>query len=305
MQDFLRRQGQRFTRGTRDYTIPDRLWVKCPGCRALIYRKQLEDNYNVCPHCDHHFRQSAHKWIELLLDPHSFREQDASLESTDPLGFVGVNGCYADKLREIQARTGLREALVCGSGTINSQPLEIIISNFEFMGGSMGTVYGEKVASTIERASERRVPLVSINASGGARMHEGIFALMQMAKVSVALMQMAQAQQLHISVLVDPCYGGVSASYASVADITLAEPQAHIGFTGPRVIAQTLRQALSPGFQTAEFLLDHGMIDAIVARSALRRALTDLLRIHCSSPAHLPQPARSQVSPMYIEELQT
>jgi acetyl-CoA carboxylase carboxyl transferase subunit beta len=280
VQAFFRRTPTQFTPGTRDCDMPDGLWVKCRKCADLIYRKQLEDQHKVCPRCDYHFRLTARERIAHLLDPHSFLEHDLDLEPTDPLGFVGAKDNYPAKLKQMQAQTGLSEALICGSGRIQGIPIEIAIADFHFMGGSMGSVYGEKVACAAERACAHAVPLITINASGGARMHEGVLSLMQMAKVSVALTMLAQARQLHISVLVDPCYGGVSASYASVADIILAEPGAHIGFAGPRVIEQTMRQKLPPHFQTAEFLLEHGMIDGVVARSDLRATLARVLQIH-------------------------
>lgn len=283
MKEFFRRTPKRFTPGMREeQQVPDNMWVKCPKCRELIYQKQLQDNRKVCPKCSYHFRLGAAEWIELLLDPGSFQEADSTLEPVDPLGFVSPKDNYAEKLRQMQERVGTRDALICGSGTIEGLPLEIAVAHFDFMGGSMGSVYGEKVARAAERAAEHGVPLVTINSSGGARMHEGIFSLMQMAKVSVALTLLAHARQPHISVLVDPCYGGVSASYASVADIILAEPGAHIGFAGPRVIEQTIRQKLPPNFQTAEFLLEHGMIDSVVPRTEMRSTIARLMQIYLS-----------------------
>lgn len=284
MQESHRRTPKHFTSGLRNCDIPENIWVKCPKCSELIYRKQLEHNLKVCPHCDYHFRLTARERINHLLDAHSFQEHDRALEPADPLGFVGTKDNYTEKIKQIQSQTGLSEALVSGSGSIEGMPIEIAIADFDFMGGSMGSVYGEKVTCAAERARARGVPLITINASGGARMHEGILSLMQMAKVSVALVMLAQAHQLHISVLVDPCYGGVSASYASVADIVLAEPGAHIGFTGPRVIEQTMQQQLPSHFQTAEFLLEHGMIDRVVPRSQMRVTLASLLQIH--RPTH-------------------
>ncbi len=223
---------------------------------------------------------SAQEWIALLMDEGSFIEHDVDLQSRDILGFVSPKDNYEAKLDAMIQKTGSNDVIISGSGMIEGYPLEIAVCNFDFMGGSMGSVFGEKVARATERAAERRVGLVTINASGGARMHEGLFALMQMAKISVALTRLAQARQPHISLMVDPCYGGVSASYASVADVILAEPGAHIGFAGPRVIEQTIRQKLPPEFQTAEFLLDHGMIDAVVPRPDMRAALARLLRLY-------------------------
>jgi acetyl-CoA carboxylase carboxyl transferase subunit beta len=285
LKDFFRRHPIRFTAGDREQQVPDNIFEKCPRCGELIYQKQLQDNKKVCPKCDYHFRLSAREWAELLLDPESFDEHDAELTPMDPLGFVSPKDNYAEKLEASFERTGTRDSLICGSGTIEGQALEIAVANFEFMGGSMGSVYGEKVARSAERAAEQGVPLLTINTSGGARMHEGLLSLMQMAKVSVALTLLAQVRQPHISILVDPCYGGVSASYASVADIVMAEPGAHIGFAGPRVIEQTIKQKLPPNFQTAEFLLEHGMIDAVVPRADMRPTLAKLLQIYQHAPA--------------------
>lgn len=280
MHNFPPRPPKSYTPGTRAPDLPKNLWVKCPSCAELVYRRQLEERHKVCPRCDHHMRLSAREWIGLLLDEGSFEERETLLETGDPLGFAAGADNYLHKLKQMQERTGLSETLVCGSGTIEGQPLEIAVSDFFFMGGSMGSVYGEKVACTAERALTRGVPLLTVSASGGARMYEGVLSLMQMAKVSVALMMLARAGLLHISVLVDPCYGGVSASYASAADITLAEPGAHIGFAGPRVIEQTVGQKLPADFQTAEFMLEHGMLDAVVPRGGMRATLARLLRFH-------------------------
>ena len=280
MREYFRNTSKRFTPGSRAKSVPDGIWVKCPECRTMIYRKQFLEQHKVCPGCDYHFRLTPYEWIDLLLDPQSFEEHEAALEPVDPLGFVSLKDTYAEKLQRMQQGTGAAEALVCGGGTIMGAPIEITIANFEFMGGSMGSVYGEKVACAAERATARGVPLITINTSGGARMYEGILALMQMAKVSVAFTLLAQARQFHISVLVDPCYGGVSASYASVADIVLAEPGARVGFTGPRVLEQTVQEKLPPDFQRSEFLLEHGMIDDIVHRSAMRVTLGRLIQIH-------------------------
>lgn len=260
--------------------VPAQSWLKCPHCRTLIYRRQLQDNLHVCPSCEHHFRLSVHQWLSLLLDPHSFIEHEAQLAPADPLDFHNERTNYAQKVQQAQSRAGSTEALVCGGATLSSHSLELAVTNFAFMGGSMGAVYGEKIARSAERAAVRGVPLLTINASGGARMQEGLHALMQMAKVSLALHELAESRQPHVSILADPCYGGVTASYATVADIVLAEPGAHIGFAGPRVIAQTIRQELPPGFQTAEFLLEHGLIDAVVPRRELRGTLARIFDIY-------------------------
>lgn len=280
MKDFFRRAPIPFTSPRREQQIPDNVWVKCAKCGELTYQKQFQDALKVCPKCGYHTRITAREWLELLLDADSFNEHDADLQSMDILGFVSPKDNYEAKLDKMIEKTGSNDVIISGSGCIDELPLEIAVCNFDFMGGSMGSVFGEKVARATERAADRGVPLLTINASGGARMHEGILALMQMAKISVALTRLAHARQPHISLLVDPCYGGVSASYASVADIILAEPGAHIGFAGPRVIEQTIRQKLPPDFQTAEFLLEHGMIDAVVPRSEMRATLFRLMSMY-------------------------
>jgi len=259
--------------------IPDDLWVKCSECRELIYKKQLNDNLKVCPKCGHHMRMSAHEWLGLL-DVGSFREMDSNLLPTDPLGFVAADESYAAKLAKAQQRTGMADAVISGIGTINGIKLCIAVGDFSFMGASMGSVYGEKMARAAERAAELGVPLLTINTSGGARQQEGVIGLMQMAKVTMALTRLAEAGQPHIALLVDPCYGGVTASYPSVADIIIAEPGANIGFAGKRLIEQIMRQKLPAGFQTAEFMLEHGMIDMVVPRSEMRDTLARLLRLY-------------------------
>jgi len=218
----------------------------------------------------------------FLLDPNSFEEEDIDLLPYDPLGFVSPKDNYARKLAENQQKTGLSDALISGRGTIDGWPVCITVSDMAFIGGSMGSVFGEKIARAAERAAEVGMPLLTVNTSGGARMHEGMIALMQMAKVIVALPRLAAAGQPHISLLVDPCYGGVIASYASVADVIIAEPGANIGFAGRRVIEQTLHQLLPAHFQTAEFLLQHGMVDMVVPRSELRRTLAELLQLYAA-----------------------
>ncbi|MBA3468430.1 MAG: acetyl-CoA carboxylase carboxyltransferase subunit beta [Herpetosiphonaceae bacterium] len=291
MKDFFRRAPIPFTSSRREQQIPDNVWVKCAHCSELTYQKQFQDALKVCPKCGYHTRMNAREWLDMLLDEGSFEEHDAELQSMDILGFVSPKDNYEAKLEKMIEKTEGNDVIVSGSGCIDGLPFEIAVCNFEFMGGSMGSVFGEKVARATERAAERRVPLITINASGGARMHEGLFSLMQMAKISVALTRLAHARQPHISLLIDPCYGGVSASYASVADIILAEPGAHIGFAGPRVIEQTIRQKLPPDFQTAEFFLAHGMIDAVVPRPEMRATLARLMTLYLGTPypQHLPE----------------
>lgn len=259
--------------------IPDDLWVKCSSCRELIYKKELNDNLKVCPKCSHHMRMSAREWLGLL-DVGSFRESDANLLPTDPLGFVTPDESYADKLKKSQQRTGMADAVIAGVGSLSELWMAVAVGDFAFMGASMGSVYGEKMARSAERAAELGLPLLTINTSGGARQQEGVIALMQMAKVTMALTRLADAGQPHIALLVDPCYGGVTASYPSVADIIIAEPGANIGFAGKRLIEQIMRQKLPAGFQTAEFMLEHGMIDMVVARSDLHETITRLLRLY-------------------------
>ncbi|XSG77845.1 acetyl-CoA carboxylase, carboxyltransferase subunit beta [Herpetosiphon llansteffanensis] len=280
MKDFFRRAPLPFTSSRREQQIPDNVWTKCANCGELTYQKQFNDALKVCPKCGYHSRISSREWIEILADADSFVEHDADLQGIDILGFVSPKDNYEAKLAATSERTGTNDVVMSGSASLEGLPFEIAACNFDFMGGSMGSVFGEKVARTVERAADRGVPVLTINASGGARMHEGIFALMQMAKVSVALTRLARVRQPHISLLVDPCYGGVSASYASVADIILAEPGANIGFAGRRVIEQTIRQKLPPHFQTAEFFLEHGMIDAVVPRSDMRATIGRLLRLY-------------------------
>ncbi len=280
MKEFFRRTRKSFDTGqsAEPSQIPDDLWVKCPSCRELIYRKELNDNLKVCPKCSHHMRMSAREWVGLL-DVGSFSEEDAHLLPTDPLGFVTPEESYANKLKKSQQRAGMADAMLTGIGSINGTWFSIGVGDFGFMGASMGSVYGEKLARAAERAAELKIPLLTINSSGGARQQEGVIALMQMAKVTMALSRLAEAGQPHIAVMVDPCYGGVTASYPSVADVIIAEPGANIGFAGKRLIEQIIRQKLPTGFQTAEFMLQHGMVDMVVPRSDLRDTLDRLLRL--------------------------
>ncbi|GAB4128738.1 MAG: acetyl-CoA carboxylase, carboxyltransferase subunit beta [Roseiflexaceae bacterium] len=293
MKEFFRRTPKHFTPGSRqqEQSIPDNMWVKCPSCGELTYVKQLNDNLKVCK-CGHHMRLTAREWLGIL-DEHSFEEADVDLAPTDPLGFVSTKDNYAQKLVENQERVGLNDALVAGAGRIDGLPLQIAVSEFGFIGGSMGSVYGEKLARAVEQATKRGTPILTITATGGARQHEGVLSLMQMAKVNIALTRLAAAGLPHIALLVDPCYAGVMASYASVADIIIAEPGARVGFAGQRVIEQTIRQKLPPNFQTAEFMLEHGMIDMVIARGDLRSTLSRILKLYAAAPAaagrsHLP-----------------
>ena len=267
--------------------LPDNLAVKCPSCRELLLGKDLAKNNRVCPRCGHHFRLSAPERIELLLDPDSFTEFASDLRSSDPLHFVARSGAYADKLVSEREKTGLEDAVVVGVGTIDDLPLVLAVMDFRFIGGSMGSVVGEKLTRAIERATEERIPLVIVSASGGARQQEGTISLMQMAKTSAALARLADAGVLYVSVLTDPTTAGISASFAFLGDVILAEPGALIGFAGPRVIEQMMHQRLPKDVNTAEFVLKHGMIDGITHRRELRAALARLLRLHSGSGAQV------------------
>ncbi|HEY7031557.1 MAG TPA: acetyl-CoA carboxylase, carboxyltransferase subunit beta [Thermomicrobiales bacterium] len=260
-----------------DYQVPGDLWVKCPKCKELIYSKELQHNDQVCPKCSHHFRLRARERIAHLVDEGSFAEWDAGIQPEDPLHFADGSGSYDRKLRSTQEKCGEPEALVSGRATIDGRPVALAVCDFEFLGASMGSVFGEKLARAAERCCVTGTPLLTVNASGGARMHEGLFSLMQMAKTVSALARLGRARVPHLSLLTDPCYGGVTASYATVADVVMAEPGALIGFAGPRVIEQITKQKLPEGFQTAEFLLERGMVDLIVERPALRPTLVRLL----------------------------
>lgn len=253
--------------------VPEGLWLRCPGCQKTVYKKEVEARLFVCPECDHHYTVPVRERIAQLLDADSFEEWDAHLAPLDPLGFVD-RVPYSQRLADEQAKTGVKDAAVCGKGFIRGRPVVLGVTDFGFMAGSMGSVVGEKLTRAIEAATEHRLPLVIISASGGgARMQEGILSLMQMAKVSAALARYDRAGGLYVSVLTNPTMGGVAASFASLGDITLAEPKALIGFAGPRTISATLRMELPPGFQTSEFLLEHGFVDRIVRRQDMRGEL--------------------------------
>lgn len=255
------------------------LWVRCPGCAQILYRPALQERMAVCPHCGHHHRWDALARLEALLDPGSFERADAMVAPLDPLGFVDGKP-YAARLAATQRAQGELDAYVSGSGTIEGIPVEIGTFNFRFMGGSMGSVVGELVTRQFERAVERRRPAIVISQSGGARMQEGILSLMQMAKTCAALARLRdEARRPYISLLTDPTTGGVAASFAMLGDVILAEPNALIGFAGPRVIQQTIGQELPDGFQTSEYLLAHGMVDRIVTRPELRETVGALLRL--------------------------
>jgi acetyl-CoA carboxylase carboxyl transferase subunit beta len=261
--------------------IPDGLWTKCKGCNEVVYTRVLREALWVCPSCNYHFRIDSGKIIELLLDESKFEEYDSDLASKDPLEFRDSKR-YPDRVKSAQESTGLRDAVVCGIGSVDSIVVSIAVMDFAFMGGSMGSVVGEKVARSIDRAIERDLPLVIVSCSGGARMQEGILSLMQMAKTSALLAVLAKKKLPYISILVNPTTAGVMASYASLGDIILAEPKALLGFAGPRVIQQTIGQDLPEGFQSSEFFLEHGFLDVIAERKDLRRTLSLCLRFACN-----------------------
>ncbi len=244
------------------------LWIKCESCRAIVWKKDLESNWQVCPKCQHHFRLGSRRRLELLLDGH-WLEHDSSLASTDPLGFVDTKP-YVNRLRDAQKKFGMGDAILTAEGHLGGRPLICCSMEFGFIGGSMGAVVGEKVTRAIELAIQKRLPLVIVSCSGGARMMEGVISLMQLAKVAAALARLDEVRLPYISVLTDPTTGGVTASYAMLGDLNIAEPGALIGFAGPRVIEQTIRQKLPEGFQRAEFLLQHGFLDAVVHRKELK-----------------------------------
>ena len=257
---------------SRKREIPEGLWTKCPKCSTMVFDKELDENLKVCPHCQHHFPISARERIHSLVETCSFEEMNADMTSVDVLEFQGV-APYKEKLAGYQKTTGLKDAVITGIGKLGEQRVALGVMDFSFLGGSMGSVVGEKLTRLIERGTEKRLPVVIVSASGGARMYEGMFSLMQMAKTCAALAYHARAKLPYISVLTYPTTAGVMASYASVGDLILAEPGAMIGFAGPRVIKDTTQAELPPGFQTAEFLLDHGLIDAIIPRKELKEQL--------------------------------
>lgn len=256
--------------------VPEGLMVKCPECKHIILTKELTKLNKVCPKCDHHFKMTAHERIESLLDKETFVSIDDHLKSGNPLGFPG----YAEKIEADSKKTGLNEAVLTGSGELGGKRIAIAVMDSHFRMGSMGSVVGEKITRAIEFATEQKMPFIIFTASGGARMQEGVLSLMQMAKTSVALKRHSNEGLLFVSVLTHPTTGGVSASFASVGDINIAEPKALIGFAGRRVIEQTVREKLPEDFQTAEFLLAHGQLDAVVHRRDMRNTLSSIVRLH-------------------------
>jgi acetyl-CoA carboxylase carboxyl transferase subunit beta len=264
--------------------VPEGLWVKCPSCGRIIYNKELATNLQVCPKCAHHFRLGAIDRLRMLFDGGEWTEHDAELRSTDPLNFTGVKK-YRDQLKAAIASSGLNDAIVVGTGTLDAVPAVIAAMEYSFIGGSMGVVVGEKITRAAERALADRAPLIVVSSSGGARMMEGALSLMQMAKISAALGRLDRAGLPFISVLADPTTGGVTASFAMLGDVNIAEPKALIGFAGPRVIEETIRQKLPEGFQRSEFLLERGFLDAVVDRRELKALLARVLRMMMGRPA--------------------
>jgi acetyl-CoA carboxylase carboxyl transferase subunit beta len=267
---------RRGAEGGRQPRVPEGLWVICPGCREIIYRKEVERNHRVCPKCSHHFRIGARERIALLVDEGSFCAHDEGVAPEDPLRFKDARR-YAERARDAARKSKSTEALLSGEGTIQGRAVQVCAFEFDFMGGSMGSVVGERIVRAAERALQRRTPLLIVSCSGGARMQEGLFSLMQMAKTAAALARLGKAGLPYLSILADPTTGGVSASFAMLGDVIIAEPRALIGFAGPRVIEQTIGGKLPDGFQRSEFLLSHGLIDMVAERAKLRDTIARLL----------------------------
>jgi len=258
--------------------IPEGLWIKCDDCKEIVYRKEVEANLNVCPKCGYHFRLTARERFELLFDDNKYKEFAGDIRSGDPLEFRDTKR-YRDRLRVYEQRVGKGDAVLCAEGKLDGLSCVICAMEYTFMGGSMGSVVGEKITLAAERCLEKKEPLIIVSTSGGARMQEGILSLMQMAKISAALARLADAHLPFISLMTDPTTGGVTASYAMLGDLNIAEPKALIGFAGPRVIEQTIRQTLPEGFQRAEFLVEHGMVDVITPRAEMKPTIARFLRI--------------------------
>jgi acetyl-CoA carboxylase carboxyl transferase subunit beta len=263
-------------KGKKQVKIPEGLFVKCDVCKEIVYKKELERNLNVCPKCNYHFRLNASERLGFLADEGSFTEIDSGLTSGDPLGFKDTT-TYPERIKENQAKSGLKEAVISGRAAILGHKIVLVIMDFSFMGGSMGSAVGEKIVRAAETALEENTPLVAVSSSGGARMQEGIFSLMQMAKVSAAIGKLKDKSVPYVSVLADPTFGGVTASFAMLGDFIIAEPRSLIGFAGPRVIEQTIKQQLPENFQRAEFLLERGLIDMITERKEIKNTLAKLI----------------------------
>jgi len=292
---FRNKGGSKRPVGDRKVDMPEGLWTKCNHCQEFIYRKEVARNANVCPKCGYHFRISARERLELLCDDGAWEEFDAHIRPLDPLEFNDTKS-YAARIDEYQKRTGRKDAVVTAEATIEGIPMVIAVMEYGFMGGSMGSVVGEKLTLAIERALERQHPLIIVSSSGGARMQEGALSLMQMAKIAGALARLDQARLPYISLLTDPTTGGVTASFAMLGDLNVAEPRALIGFAGPRVIEQTIREKLPEGFQRSEFLLEHGMLDLVVPRKVLKETLARAIRYLLPSDS-----LASAISEVYTE----
>lgn len=256
--------------------MPDGLWTKCPECGEIIYKKQLEDNFYTCPKCDHHFRIGSDEYIQILFDEGTFVETNKNIQSADPLDFEDSKK-YTERIKELQRKQNLSDALTIGYGLLNGKQISFGAMNFNFIAGSMGSVVGEKFFRAAKYSLQNRIPLIVVSATGGARMQEAAFSLMQMAKTSAVLGELAEAKIPYISILTDPTTGGVSASYGMLGDVNIAEPGALIGFAGPRVIEQTIKRKLPAGFQRSEFLLEHGMVDLIVSRKKLKDTIYKII----------------------------
>lgn len=274
--DKIKKRGTSAKNKKSNIDIPVGKWVKCDECKEIIYKEKLKENLSICPNCGHYFRMHINKRLELVTDKDSYKKFDLNIETTNPLQLED----YPKKLKVLREKTGINEAVACGTAKINNEDVVICVMDSGFLMGSMGVVVGEKITYAIEQAIEKKLPLIIFTTSGGARMQEGIISLMQMAKVSSALTKLDEAGILYITVLTDPTYGGVTASFASLGDIILAEPKAMIGFAGQRVIKQTIGQDLPEGFQTAEFLLEHGFIDKIVERKDLKNTIHKLITLN-------------------------
>ena len=259
-------------------SIPEGLWLKCDECKEIVYRKEVEQNFNVCPKCGYHFRLNARERFEILFDDNKYKEFATDVRSADPLEFRDTKP-YRVRLKVYEQKVGKGDAVLCAEGKLEGLPVVVCAMEYNFMGGSMGSAVGEKITIAAERCLDKKEPLIIVSCSGGARMQEGILSLMQMAKISAALSRLAAAGLPYISVLTDPTTGGVTASYAMLGDLNIAEPKALIGFAGPRVIEQTIRQTLPEGFQRSEFLVEHGMVDLITPRSEMKTIIARFLRI--------------------------
>lgn len=274
--DKIKKRENNVTNKKSNIDIPVGQWIKCDNCKDILYKDDVRKNYNICPNCGHYFRMHIGKRLDLIIDEGTYKRFDLNIDTTNPLELED----YPKKLKVLREKTGLDEAIACGTGKIKGEEVVICIMDSGFLMGSMGAVVGEKITYSIEQAIKLRLPLIIFCVSGGARMQEGIISLMQMAKTSAALTKLDEAGLLYISVLTDPTYGGVTASFASLGDIILAEPGSMIGFAGPRVIEQTIGESLPEGFQTAEFLLEHGFIDKIVERKDMKDVLYKLINYH-------------------------